>query len=59
MKKATMKNIITGEEKRVTLTTEHPAARCGIAVWVDGDGKAYFPEDVQNPLYELKEVTDD
>ena len=54
-----MKNIITGEEKRVTLTTEHPAARCGITVWVDGDGKAYFPEDVQNPFYELKEVTDD
>lgn len=59
MKKATMKNIITGDEKRVTLTTEHPAARCGIAVWVDDDGKAYFPEDVQNPFYELKEVTDD
>lgn len=59
MKKAIMKNIITGEEKRVCLTTDHPAVQCGIAVWVDDAGNAYFPEDVQNPFYELKEVVEE
>ncbi|WP_158611104.1 hypothetical protein [Prevotella sp. OH937_COT-195] len=54
-----MKNIITGEEKRVCLTTDHPAVQCGIAVWVDDAGNAYFPEDVQNPFYELKEVVEE
>lgn len=59
MKKAIMRNIITGVEKRVHLTMDHPAVQCGIAVWVDDDGKAYFPEDVQNPFYELKEEEDE
>ena len=34
-----MKNIITGKETRVYLTKEHPAVQCGIAVWVDDEGK--------------------
>lgn len=59
MKKAIMRNIITGTEKRVHLTMDHPAVQCGIAVWVDDDGKAYFPEDVQNPFYELKDITEE
>jgi hypothetical protein len=59
MKKTIMRNIITGVEKRVHLTMDHPAVQCGIAVWVDDDGKAYFPEDVQNPFYELKETEDE
>jgi hypothetical protein len=58
MKKAIMKNIITGVEKPVHLTMDHPAVQCGIAVWVDDEGKAYFPEDVQNPFYELRDVTE-
>jgi hypothetical protein len=59
MKKATMRNIITGVEKPVHLTKDHPAVQCGIAVWVDDDGKAYFPEDVQNPFYQLKDITEE
>ena len=51
-----MKNIITGVEKKVHLTKDHPAVQCGIAVWVDDEGKAYFPEDVPNPFYELRDV---
>ena len=53
-----MRNIITGVEKHVHLTMDHPAVHCGIAVWVDDEGKAYFPEDVQNPFYELRDVTE-
>lgn len=56
MKTATMRNVITGETKRVHLTKDHPAAECGMAVWADDDGKAYFPEDVMNPFYELTDV---
>lgn len=41
MKTAILKNIITGVEKRVHLTMDHPAVQCGIAVWVDDEGKAY------------------
>ncbi len=59
MKKAFMRNIITGIEIRVHLTMDHPAVQCGIAVWVDDEGKAYFPEDVQNPFYELTEITEE
>ena len=59
MKKAILKNIITGTEKRVHLTLNHPAVQCGIAVWVDDDGKAYFPEDVQNPFYKLEDITEE
>ena len=59
MKKADMRNIITGETKQVYLTHDHPAAHCGIAVWVDNEGKAYFPEDVQNPFYKLSNVRDE
>lgn len=51
-----MHNIITDEKKRVHLTMDHPAVQCGIAVWVDDEGKAYFPEDVQNPFYELTDI---
>lgn len=54
-----MHNIITDERKRVHLTMEHPAVQCGIAVWADDDGKAYFPEDVQNPFYELTDIKED
>lgn len=54
-----MRNIITGIEKRVHLTMDHPAVQCGIAVWVDDEEKAYFPEDVQNPFYELTEITEE
>lgn len=56
MKTAIMHNIITGEKKHVHLTKDHPAVQCGIAVWVDEAGKAYFPEDVRNPFYELSEI---
>ena len=56
MKTAVLKNIITGVEKKVHLTKDHPAVQCGIAVWVDDEGKAYFPEDVPNQFYELKDV---
>jgi len=59
MKKAIMKNIITGVEKSVRLTMDHPAVQCGIAVWVDDEGKAYFPEDVQNPFYKLENITEE
>ncbi|MBR4925127.1 MAG: hypothetical protein IKZ61_05160 [Prevotella sp.] len=59
MKKAILKNIITGTEKRVHLTMNHPAVQCGIAVWVDDEGKAYFPEDVQNPFYKLENITEE
>lgn len=54
-----MKNIITGVERKVHLTMDHPAVQCGIAVWVDDEGKAYFPEDVQNPFYELKDIKEE
>ncbi len=54
-----MKNIITGVEKPVHLTMDHPAVQCGIAVWVDDEGKAYFPEDVQNPFYKLGNITEE
>lgn len=57
MKRAIMRNIITGKETRVHLTYNHPAVQCGIAVWVDDEGKAYFPEDVPNPFYQLTEIT--
>lgn len=59
MKTAIMKNIVTGVEKKVHLTKDHPAAYNGIAVWVDEEGKAYFPEDVPNPFYELREMEGD
>lgn len=59
MKTAKMRNIITGEVKQVHLTDDHPAVQCGIAVWVDDAGKAYFPEDVQNPFYELSEMREE
>ncbi len=58
MKTCIMRNIITGAERRVHLTLDHPAVQCGIAVWVDDEGRAYFPEDVQNPFYELRDVND-
>jgi hypothetical protein len=54
-----MKNIITGKETRVYLTKEHPAVQCGIAVWVDDEGKAYFPEDVPNPFYVLSDIKEE
>ena len=56
MKTAIMKNIITGKETRVYLSNDHPAVQCGIAVWVDDAGKAYFPEDVPNPFYVLSQI---
>lgn len=56
MKTAIMHNIITDEKKHVHLTMDQPAVQCGIAVWVDDEGKAYFPEDVQNPFYELLDI---
>jgi hypothetical protein len=33
--------------------------QCGIAVWVDDEGKAYFPEDVPNPFYELRDIREE
>ena len=59
MKTAIMKNIITGVEKKVHLTKDHPAVQCGIAVWVDDEGKAYFPEDVPNPFDELRDIREE
>ena len=59
MKTAIMKNIITGVEKKVRLTKAHPAVQCGIAVWVDDEGKAYFPEDVPNPFYVLSDIKEE
>ena len=59
MKTAILKNIITGKETRVYLTKEHPAVQCGIAVWVDDEGKAYFPEDVPNPFYVLSDIKEE
>ena len=54
-----MKNIITGKETRVYLTKEHPAVQRGIAVCVDDEGKAYFPEDVPNPFYVLSDIKEE
>lgn len=48
-----MRNVITNKETVVHLTMDHPAVKCGIAVWADDEGKAYFPEDVPSPFYEL------
>ena len=59
MKTATMNNLITGVEREVHLTMNHPAVQCGIAVWLDDEGKAYFPEDVQNPFYKLKDIKEE
>jgi len=59
MKTAIMRNIITGKEIRVKLTHDHPAVQCGIAVWADEEGKAYFPEDVPNPFYELRDIKEE
>lgn len=56
MKRAIMRNIITGKETVVHLTMNHPAAQSGIAVWVDDEQRAYFPEDIQNPFYELTQM---
>lgn len=61
MKRAIMRNIITGKETAVHLSMNHPTAQSGIAVWVDDEQRAYFPEDIQNPFYELtqKEETNE
>lgn len=59
MKTATMHNIITGETKKVHLSYSHPAVQCGCGVWVDDDEKAYFPEDVPNPFYELTDIKEE
>ena len=53
-----MRNIVTGVTRRVRLTLDHPAAGCGMAVWVDDEGRAYFPEDIRNPFYELTDICD-
>lgn len=58
MKRAIMRNIITGKKTAVHLTMDHPAAQSGIAVWVDDEQRAYFPEDIQNPFYELTQEED-
>ncbi len=59
MKKAILHNIITGKEIKVHLTLDHPAALGSVAVWVDNDNRAYFPEDERNPFYEIKEISED
>lgn len=53
-----MVNIITGKETKVHLSYTHPLVKCGCGVWVDDEDRAYFPEDVPNPFYELRGITE-
>ena len=59
MKRAILHNIITGKDIEVRLTLDHPAALGSVAVWVDDNNKAYFPEDERNPFYEIKELIEE
>ena len=54
-KKATLRNIITGEEEKVHSTTEHPCSSYGIPVWVDEEGNAYTEVGRESPYYEIVE----
>ena len=59
MKKARLKNLITGETIEIYATTEHPASSYGQPVWVDADGNAYGICDGPAPLgFELIEVSE-
>lgn len=57
MRKAILKNKVTGVEIEVYATTEHPDSSYGKAVWVDKEGTAYMQVDYrfENPFYEVVE----
>lgn len=57
MRKAILKNKVTGVEVEVYATTEHPDSSYGKAVWVDKEGIAYMQVDYRfdNPFYEVIE----
>ena len=57
MRKATLKNVITGEKIKVYATCEHPQCHYGRAVWVDDENIAYLEVDckVPNPFYKIEE----
>lgn len=57
MRKAILKNKVTGVEVEVYATTEHPDSSYGKAVWVDKEGIAYLQVDYpfENPFYEIIE----
>lgn len=57
MRKAILKNKVTGVEIEVYATTEHPDSSYGKAVWVDKGGTAYMQVDYrfENPFYEVVE----
>ena len=57
MRKAILKNKVTGEEIEVVATTEHPDCSYGQAVWVDKNNVAYMVVDFKfpNPFYDVIE----
>lgn len=59
MRKAILKNKVTGVEIEVYATTEHPDSSYGKAVWVDKNNVAYLQVDYpfENPFYEVNEMT--
>lgn len=48
---AILKNNVSGEEIKVTATTEHPDSSYGKAVWVDAKGVAYCQVGMESPFY--------
>ena len=57
MRKAIIKNKVTGAEVEVHATTEHSASNYGKSVWVDENNNAYMqtdlPKHAQNPFYTI------
>lgn len=58
MRKAILRNNITGVEFKVHATTDHPDSHYGHAVWVDENNIAYIEVDskIPSPIYSVKEI---
>lgn len=60
MRRARIRNMVTGVEVRVHATIDHPDSSYGQPVWVDDDNYAYCLVDSQvpNPFYQVIEEED-
>lgn len=57
--KATLRNKVTGESIPVISTTEHPDSSYGQAVWVTENGQSVAVVGMENPMFEVADMTID
>lgn len=58
MRRAILRNVLTGVEVEVYATTDHSCSSYGRPVWVDRNGDAYCECDpvIPNPFYDITEL---